>query len=135
MTTKALATRPRTGPAKDGSRRGGARPGSGRKPRPTTLVVNDFNQVARDLIGPRLPMLLEDLFVLACGVKIQDFDRDGKVIEVYTTPPDRQACEYLINRLLGKPTEKNEVSGPGGHPIPVAILAAIDKVYGAEPAE
>jgi hypothetical protein len=135
MTTKAIATRPRTGPAKDGSRRGGARPGSGRKPNPTTVVVNDFHRTARDLIGPRLPMLLEEVYALAMGVKMVDVDpKTGETTEYYTVPPDFRACEYLINRLLGKPREHQEVSGPGGHPIPVAIVAAIDRVYGPEAA-
>src|SRR4051812_44850909 len=99
--TKQIATSPRTGPARDGSRRGGARPGSGRKPSPTTLVVNDFHQTARDLIGPRLPMLIEEVFALAMGVKVVEIGPDGKPVEHYTVPPDFRANEYLINRLLG----------------------------------
>jgi hypothetical protein len=125
MTTKTLA--------KDGSRRGGARPGSGRKPGPTTLVVRDFHQVARDQVGPCLPILLDALIEMAVGIKIKDVGPDGKETEYYSVPPDRQACEYLINRLLGKPTEKSEITGAGGNPIPMAFEAAIAKFYGDGP--
>lgn len=42
---------------------------------------------------------------------------------------DRQANEYLINRILGKPIERQEVAGPGGGPIeltPVDYRAGLD---------
>ena len=33
---------------------------------------------------------------------------------------DRAANEYLINRILGRPTERQEVSGPDGDPVEVS---------------
>lgn len=37
-------------------------------------------------------------------------------------PPERQANEYLTNRVMGKPTEHQEVTGKDGGPIEVAEL-------------
>lgn len=53
-----------------------------------------------------------------------------------TLGPDARANEYLIDRILGKPTQsvEAEVSGPGGEAIPVVILAALQKVYGDDSA-
>ena len=34
---------------------------------------------------------------------------------------DRAANQYLIDRIMGKPTERQEVSGPEGGPVPVAF--------------
>src|SRR3954471_1516522 len=121
--TRAIAPGPGTDLAKDGSRRGGARPGAGRKPKPTTRIVNDVNRIARDKIGEWLPGLLDQLYALAVGVRMRDVRPDGSEVEYYETARDRQACEYLVNRVLGKPTERQETSGVGGSPIPVAILA------------
>ncbi len=45
--------------------------------------------------------------------------------------PDRAAGQYLIDRILGKPTVavEAEVSGPEGGAIPVSIESVIAKVY------
>lgn len=37
---------------------------------------------------------------------------------------DRQANEYLINRILGRPTERQELSGPDGGPVEVETTDA-----------
>lgn len=49
------------------------------------------------------------MFVLADGVMVEDDvpGEDGEPVR-YTKPPDRQANEYLINRVMGKPTDKTE---------------------------
>lgn len=47
------------------------------------------------------------MIVLADGVCVQKTVGDGEEI-VYTQPPDRAANEYLINRVMGKPTDKSE---------------------------
>lgn len=44
--------------------------------------------------------------------------------------PDRTANIYLADRILGKPTERTELSGPGGGAVPVAIQKVIEDVYG-----
>ena len=42
---------------------------------------------------------------------------------------DRAANEYLINRIMGKPTERTELSGPNGDPITVRFTEALNAVY------
>ncbi len=55
------------------------------------------------MVGPWLEELLLKLKELADGILVAG--KDGKV---YHVPPDRGAIEYLINRLVGKPTERVE---------------------------
>ena len=84
---------------------GGARQGSGRK-RVRDVFERPIRR-AEQQIADRLPELIENLLRLAKGVTVQEEHRDGGT-PVYTRPPDRAANEYLINRLLGKPTEMTE---------------------------
>lgn len=62
---------------------------------------------AEDIIADRLPSLIENMFALADGVTVQEATPDGGV-RVYTRPPCRQSNEYLLNRIMGKPTERLE---------------------------
>ena len=55
-------------------------------------------------ITEKLPQLVESLINLAVGVRVDKETPDGNPI--YTQPPNRLAAEYLINRVLGKPTER-----------------------------
>jgi hypothetical protein len=87
---------------------GGPRKGSGRKK--SAFKHATAIQLAEETIKGRLPKLLDKLFELADGVTCQTVDKDGHEI-IYTRIPDRQAIEYLINRVCGKPTEKLEHSG------------------------
>jgi hypothetical protein len=125
--------------AKDGTKRGGPRPGSGRKPKATRLVVSDVNRLTRDQVEEWLPKLLSNLKILADGgfERVEEkFSRNqaGDLVlierKVSIAEPDRAANEYLINRLLGKPTERQEVSGPEGNAIPLVFEQAIMKIYG-----
>lgn len=99
---------------------GGARPGAGRKPK----AEKHAGAIARaeKRIADRLPMLIDKMMELAEGVTIKEFDKEGEEV-IYTKPPDRQAAEYLINRIMGKPTERKELSGPDGGDIPVAFYS------------
>jgi hypothetical protein len=74
---------------------------------------------AERIIADRLPSLLVNMMTLADGVTVQEVTLDG--LRVYTRPPDRQANEYLINRILGKPTECREITGEDGEPLGVEI--------------
>ena len=96
-----------------GSGRGGARPGAGRKPKAETYARPI--RAAEDRIADRLPVLVDRLLDLASGVTVQEVGSDGEA-RVYTRPPDRQAAEYLLNRIMGKPTDRSEqdVSLRGG---------------------
>lgn len=49
---------------------------------------------------------------LANGVTVSETDQRGEQI-IYTRAPDRQAAEYLLNRIMGKPTERSEVDQVG----------------------
>lgn len=44
--------------------------------------------------------------------------------------PDVKAAALLLSYVYGKPVEKQEVSGPGGGPIPLALETALSRVYG-----
>lgn len=93
---------------------GGQRPGAGRKPKAEKFATA-INRAEKQ-IADRLPELLDNMFRLAMGVVIQETDHDGETL-VYQKPPDYKSNEYLINRILGKPTEHQEVSAPGGEPL------------------
>ena len=83
---------------------------------------------AEKQIRDRLPSLIENMFKLAEGVWYEDTGPTGVKV-VYKERPNYKANEYLINRIAGKPTERQEVSGPEGSPIPLAINNVIDRVY------
>lgn len=67
---------------------------------------------AEKRIADKLPILIDRMLELADGVTVQERDREGE-LDVYTRPPDRQALEYLMNRIMGKPTERRETEHSG----------------------
>ncbi len=85
------------------------------RPRKTDKYGGHIAQI-EDMIADRLPSLVENLLELADGVTVQEVTAEGGV-RVYTRPPDRQANEFLINRILGKPTERRELTGADGDPL------------------
>lgn len=93
---------------------GGARPGAGRKPKAVKYVGQITD--CEDRIADRLPELIDNLFELAKGVTIQETDNRGNE-RVYTRAPDFKANQYLVDRILGKPTERVEHSGDEGGPV------------------
>lgn len=98
---------------------GGWRPGSGRKPKKEKY--NAAIQAAEGQIRDRLPMLIDKLFELAEGVTVQELKADGSPL-IYTRPPDRQAAEYLVNRVMGKPVEKQEHGWDQEKPVEVVVI-------------
>lgn len=64
---------------------------------------------AEKKIADKLPWLVDQMLELATGVLVEELDKDGTP-RVYQRPPDRQAIEYLANRIMGKPTERNDVT-------------------------
>lgn len=106
---------------------GGARPGAGRKPKDEKFKLPIAKAEKR--IADRLPSLIDRALELADGVTVQEVDRDGGIV-VYTKPPDLKAIIYLVDRVMGKPTERQEVSGPDGDPIGVKFHGALNTVYG-----
>jgi hypothetical protein len=112
---------------------------------------------AEKQIADRLPSLIENMLALASGgyerveeeyapagsLYIGSGDKAQKMYpelpadelvlvkrKVSIADKDRAANEYLINRILGKPTERQEHSGPDGAPIPVGFGQMLNRVYG-----
>ena len=106
---------------------GGARPGAGRKPK--------AEKYHRDIVGAekkirdRLPDIVDAQIKLALGVKAVRENEDGSE-EIYTTIPDRQAGQYLMNRIMGTPVQKNEteLNGADGEPFKVYLNVDVEKV-------
>ncbi len=90
---------------------GGSRPGAGR-PAKADKHARPVARAEKQIVD-RLPWLVDKQFELAEGVTIQTEDSDGET-HIYQRPPDRQAIEYLLNRIMGKPTERQEVDQTGG---------------------
>lgn len=85
---------------------GGARQGAGRRAK--AEVHRDSIRVAEGKIRDRLPDIVDWLMALAEGVQVEDTDLTGRAV-VYRKPPDRAACEYLMDRIMGKPTQPVEL--------------------------
>lgn len=77
---------------------------------------------AEKQIADRLPQLIANMLVLADGVFVEETNAVTGEQQVYKRPPDRQANEYLINRILGKPIERQEIGGVDGGLIEVAFV-------------
>lgn len=93
-------------------KRGGPRPGSGRKPGALTQRFREY--FARDLDA-----LLAALRDLALG-----HYREDERGRVYAVAPDRQALCYILDRLLGKPQ-------PEGATEPIDLGAVLAALRGA----
>ena len=109
--------------------RGGARPGAGRKPKAEKFARPIA--AAEKRIADKLPFLIDKQFELAEGVPLidnskalkylietiqtacPDAERVERVVaelkQFFSTAPDRQAIQYLVDRIMGKPTEKQEI--------------------------
>lgn len=88
--------------------RGGARPGAGRK-RKTEKFEGQIAK-AEGMIADRLPWLIEKAMELAEGVVVQKPGITGPAI--YQLPPDITAIKYLVDRIMGKPTDRKEFLTP-----------------------
>lgn len=87
---------------------GGARKGAGRKRSSVRELLDAAAVAAERQITDHMPKLIANMLELADGVMVQDVDRKTGAAVVFQTPPDRAANEYLINRVMGKPTDKTE---------------------------
>ena len=85
---------------------GGARPGAGRKRK--TAKFETQIQKAESMIADRLPWLVDKAMELADGVYIEKPGLTGPL--VYQLPPDMGAIKYLVDRIMGKPTERRELT-------------------------
>jgi hypothetical protein len=87
---------------------GGARPGAGRKPKDEKFKLPIAK--AEKKIADRLPWLIDQALELAEGVVVQEFGKDGP--RIYQRPPDINAIKYLVDRIMGKATERRELTLP-----------------------
>ena len=78
------------------------------RPRTTELYASQIRH-AENLVADHLPQSVCNIIALADGVWVEEFDEDGKR-HVYKEKPDLKANEYLIDRIMGKPTERREVT-------------------------
>ena len=100
---------------------GGSRQGAGRKQK------RDKNgtaiERAEKQIRDRLPEVVDKMLELAMGVLVEEQTLEGRFI--YQKPPDYKAAAYLIDRIMGKPTERQEQTTEGGLTIKV-VYADVD---------
>ena len=88
---------------------GGARPGAGRKPKDEKFKLPIAK--AEKKIADKLPWLVDQALELAAGVVVQEMDATGAP-RIYQKPPDREAIKYLLDRIMGKPTDRKEIVNP-----------------------
>lgn len=93
---------------------GGARPGAGRKPKAEKFKLPIARAEKR--IADKLPDLIDRMFELSEGVLVEEIDREGTP-RIYQRPPDYKAISYLVDRIMGKPTERHELTGEDGAPL------------------
>jgi hypothetical protein len=99
---------------------GGARPGAGRKAK-----AEKFKQPiarAEKRIADKLPYLIDKMFELADGVLVEDINPVTFKASVYREKPDRAALVYLIDRIMGKPVERQEHTGADGGAIGIQFV-------------
>lgn len=103
---------------------GGARPGAGR-PRKSDKYAGHI-VAAENAIADRLPQYIDNLSRLADGIYREEEDEQG-VKYVYSTPPDRAANEYLINRIMGRPIDRKEFGVDKDNPLKVLVQMVGDR--------
>lgn len=122
--------------------RGGARPGAGR-PRKQEKYAAPI-AAAEDRIADHLPRLIDNLLHLAHGwEQVEERyevarDRDPQELVlvariVRRAAPDRKANEYLIDRLMGRPTAKVEADLEASDDgVLSRFLEAVARIYGSD---
>lgn len=85
---------------------GGARTGAGRKPKDEKFKLPIAK--AEKKIADKLPWLIDRALELAEGVVVQEVSKDG--LRIYQRPPDMNAIKYLVDRIMGKATERRELT-------------------------
>jgi hypothetical protein len=66
---------------------------------------------AEGRIAKNLVRYIENMEALADGIYVEEMTLEGARV-VYKRPPDRQANQYLIDRIMGKPTDRKEHTFP-----------------------
>lgn len=102
---------------------GGARPGAGR-PQKREKHAGPIAR-AEKRIADRLPEVVDRLLELANGVTVQETTPEGEE-RIYERPPDREAAKYLLDRIMGKPMQRQEHTGADGQALSIRIVYADD---------
>lgn len=89
--------------------KGGPRTGAGRKPK-ADKYARDIN-AAEKKIRDKLPDIVDAQIALALGVVVKEMNPITLEDQYYTTLPDKAAGQYLMNRIMGSPIQKQEISG------------------------
>ena len=88
--------------------RGGKRIGAG-KPKgykaSHTLETQETRKKIVEIISERTEELMAAKFALALGHTKAITNEAGEVRQVYTVSPDGNAIQYLLNQVIGKPTQ------------------------------
>ena len=107
------------------SKRGGARPGSGR-PRTNALKNTISNVLISELESLSREELMPAIRELVAGVQVQQYDKKGNA-RIYQQPPSAQMAIYVMDRMLGKLPNRTEITGGtddngNERPIPIKLL-------------
>ena len=92
--------------------KGGKREGAGRKrggKNPNTIAQDKADAYYRQAVRKEFSSLLKSQLELSKGVYVTKSVTIGDTVvdvKVYKEKPDRGTIEYLINRVLGKPSEQ-----------------------------
>lgn len=77
------------------------------RPRKTETFAGEIARAEKH-IAKRLADYIRNLDALADGVMTEDINPITGERFIYQKPPDRQANEYLLNRIMGKPIDRKE---------------------------
>lgn len=83
---------------------GGKRAGAGR-PRNEERFEPQIKK-AHALIKKRWTEVVDALIDSAIGITFRETDEDTGGINIYTKAPDTKAAMYLLDRVMGKPTQQ-----------------------------
>lgn len=124
---------------------GGARPGAGRKAK-----AEKYKQPiakAEKKIVDKLPWLVDQALACAKGVPLVQSSPAINIVVgmlqqcvtapdqvaalnaaidrleyIFSTPPDAKSIQYLMDRIMGKPLAKQEVTGEDGAPLAISVV-------------
>lgn len=85
-----------------------------------------------DQLKKYLPSAIARLIELAEGVLVAEYDQDGEE-RVYQRPPDRQACQYLIDRVMGKTVDPSRTIA--ATPAIVRLTVNMGQLHGQDSSE
>lgn len=76
-------------------------------------MVEEAVKVAEDRIRQHLPDLVDRAIDLALGVVVQEeyLENGALRTRIYARPPDARALMYVLDRVMGKPAQRVEMTG------------------------